>query len=202
MARETFISYKYTDAAHTRDKIIEKLGADARYYRGENGTSPNLADRKTETIKAILRDMIFQTSVTIVVCSPNMTQSSWIGWEISNSLRETSRNGATSRRNGVVGVVQESEGGYEWLRTSRVRADGHRTVSTRGVLLQDVITANRFNQTPQVYQCEACENVDPLLGSYVSLVNEVDFLADPNKYIENAYAKSQRPHDYRIRVDV
>ncbi|GIP45084.1 hypothetical protein J45TS6_35430 [Paenibacillus sp. J45TS6] len=49
-ARKTFISYKYSEAQHTRDRIIKALGTDARYYQGETSTSPNLTDRKTETI--------------------------------------------------------------------------------------------------------------------------------------------------------
>ena len=58
MARKTFISYKYSEAQHTRDRIIKALGTDARYYQGETSTSPNLTDRKTETIKNHLKSMI------------------------------------------------------------------------------------------------------------------------------------------------
>ena len=34
MARKTFISYKYSEAQILRNKIITKLGDDAKYYRG------------------------------------------------------------------------------------------------------------------------------------------------------------------------
>ena len=35
MAHKTFISYKYSEAQNLRDKIIDSLGEDAKYYQGE-----------------------------------------------------------------------------------------------------------------------------------------------------------------------
>lgn len=35
MAHKTFISYKYSEAQHLRDKIIYALGEDVSYYKGE-----------------------------------------------------------------------------------------------------------------------------------------------------------------------
>lgn len=67
VAHKTFISYKYSEARKLRDKIIEKLGADATYYQGETSDSPDLTDYTTETIREHLKDMIFGSSVTIVI---------------------------------------------------------------------------------------------------------------------------------------
>ena len=61
MARKTFISYKYSEARRLRDDILKALGKDATYYQGETSDSPDLSDRKTETIKEHLKDMIFGT---------------------------------------------------------------------------------------------------------------------------------------------
>lgn len=75
MAHKTFISYKHSEAQKIRDDIIKALGKDAVYYRGETSNSPDLSDNSTENIKKALTDMMFDTSVTIVVISPNMTES-------------------------------------------------------------------------------------------------------------------------------
>ena len=124
MARKTFISYKYSEAQDARDKILKALGEDATYYQGETADSPDLTDTSTENIKKKLTDMMYDTSATIVVISPNLKASKWIDWEIEYSLKEISRKGRTSKTNGVVGVIQEINGGYDWLITKSKKNDG------------------------------------------------------------------------------
>ena len=80
MSHKTFISYKYSEARNLRDSIIGALGDDAIYYQGETSSSPDLSDTSTENIKKNLTDMMYDTSVTIVIISPNMKNSNWIDW--------------------------------------------------------------------------------------------------------------------------
>ena len=91
MAHKTFISYKYSEAQGLRDDIIKKLGDDASYYKGETSESPDLTDTSTENIKKNLTDMMYDTSVTIVIISPNMKKSKWIDWEIEYHRRSEER---------------------------------------------------------------------------------------------------------------
>ncbi|MDR2441732.1 MAG: TIR domain-containing protein [Planctomycetaceae bacterium] len=195
MAHKTFISYKYSEAQDLRDKIIEALGDDATYYQGETSDSPDLTDTSTDNISRVLRDMIYDTSVMIVIISPNMKQSKWIDWEIEYSLKETNRENRISKTNGVVGVVMEISGGYDWLRPTHRNSDGCVCVSTNDSYLYDIIKKNRF---PKEYSCNICQTVNNLTGSYISLINEEDFLNDPQKYIDNAYNKSQSIDNYDI----
>ena len=51
MGHKTFISYKYSEAQDLRDRIIESLGDDATYYKGETSESPDLTNTSTENIK-------------------------------------------------------------------------------------------------------------------------------------------------------
>lgn len=196
MARKTFISYKYSESKKLRDSIIESLGEDATYYTGETTSSPDMTDRTTEYIKEKLKDMIYSTSVTVVVISPNMIESDWIDWEIEYSLKRVKRGDVTSGTNGLVGVVQKYNGDYSWLRPKNVKSDGCSTIGTNETFMYDIINNNRFNQDPKVYSCETCKSIDSLNGSYISLVNEEDFLKDPNQYIENAYEKSKNDNGY------
>lgn len=196
MARKTFISYKYSEACDLRDRIINALGDDAIYYQGETSESPDLTDFTTETIKEHLKDMIFGTSVTIVVISPNMKNSKWIDWEIEYSLREYSRNGKASKSNGIVGVAMKVDGGYSWLRTSTKHEDGHTSVSNDESKMYPIINNNRFNENPKVYHCTKCKTVDRLSGSYISIIEEEEFLENPSKFIENAYSKCQSVDKY------
>ncbi len=191
MAHKTFISYKYSEARELRDKIIEALGDDANYYKGETSDSPDLTDTSTENIKKNLKDMMYDTSVTIVIISPNMKKSEWIDWEIEYCLKNITRKNRTSHTNGVVGVIMKHNGGYSWFKHSNQNEDGCLYISYDETKVYDIINNNRFNQNPKVYSCTKCKTVNALTGSYIAYVTEEDFLSDPNKYINNAYDKSE-----------
>ena len=191
MAHKTFISYKYSESQDLRDRIIDALGEDAAYYKGETSDSPDMTDCKTETIKKNLRDMMYYTSVTIVILSPNMKESKWIDWEIEYCLKNITRKERTSHTNGVVGVISKVNGSYDWLKYSVIESDGCKVSHYHTEKLYDIINNNRYNQYPKVYSCNTCNCVDRLNGSYIAFFEEDDFLANPQKYIDNAYDKSE-----------
>lgn len=199
MARETFIAYKYSEAQDLRDDIIEKLGEAASYYRGETSSSPDLTDTSTENIKENLKNMIFGTSVTIVIISPNLKYSDWVNWEIEYSLKEYKRGYTTSRTNGIVGVVMKVNGSYDWLISHSINSDGCSSRSIDDSYLYNIIKNNRFNlNTDDKYTCNVCKTYNSLSGSYIALVEEDKFLNDPDYYIENAYNKSKNLNNYTL----
>jgi len=191
MAHKTFISYKYNEAKGLRDQIVSVLGDDASYYRGETSESPDLTDSSTENIKMKLSDMMYDTSVTIVIVSPNIKMSNWIDWEIEYSLKNISRKGRITHTNGVLGVIMKYNGGDDWFKTTEEKSDGCISSSYNESTVYSIINKNRFNQNPKVYSCEICKTVDALTGSYIAYVEEESFLLNHNKYINNAYDKSE-----------
>lgn len=199
MAHKTFISYKYDEAQDLRDRIIIALGDDATYYKGETSESPDLTDTSTETIKKHLTDMMYDTSVTIVIISPNMKKSKWIDWEIEYCLKRITRKDRTSQRNGVVGVIQKDKdkGDYSWFENLITNSDGCRVLTYNEEKVFDIIKNNRFNQKPKEYACSTCHCVNKLNGSYIAYVREEDFLNSPAFYIDNAFEKSEND-DYEI----
>ena len=196
MARKTFISYKYSEAQKLRNDILKALGNDAIYYQGENSDSPDLTDKTTEHIKSLLTDMMYNTSVTIVIISPEMKNSKWINWEIEYCIKQITRAGRTSKKNGLVGVIMKVNGGYDWFKVQTSNQDGCKAISYKDDLLYDIIRKNRANQTPKKYICETCKTINYLNGSYISFIEEDLFLMDPNKYIENAFEKSEDVNGY------
>lgn len=191
MAHKTFISYKYSEAQDLRDRIIESLGKDASYYKGETSDSPDLTDTSTENIKKNLKDMMFDTSVTIVIISPNMKESKWIDWEIEYCLKNITRKDRTSHTNGVVGVIMKVDGKYDWFKYSTTNSDNCIVSSYHDFKTFDIINKNRYNQDPKKYSCDKCKCVNALTGSYIAFVEEDDFLGNPIKYINNAYDKGE-----------
>jgi hypothetical protein len=145
MGRNFFVSYKYKDeqvlklkdAFHdevdgemkwvsrkTRvrdyvDVIQELIGKDNMNLGERDGES--LDDFADSTIEGKLKDKIFQSSVTIVMVSKGMKESTqtekdqWIPWEISYSLKTVPRENQTSKMNAVLGVILPDETGtYDW----------------------------------------------------------------------------------------
>ncbi len=191
MSHKTFISYKYSEAQQLRNDIIEALGDDATYYKGETSDSPDLTDASTEKIKKNLTDMMYDTSVTIVIISPNMKKSKWIDWEIEYCLKNIYRKERLSHSNGIIGVIMKYNGGYGWFKKQQTNSDGCSSITYEDSIVYDIINNNRFNQNPKVYSCDACKTVNSLSGSYIAYVEEEEFLGNPTKYIDNAYEKSE-----------
>lgn len=198
MAHKTFISYKYSEARELRDKIIESLGDDATYYKGETSDSPDLTDTSTENIKRVLKDKMYDTSVSIVIISPNMKESKWIDWEIEYCLKEIKRKDRTSLTNGIVGVIMKYKGGYDWFISYGENIHESTTLSYNNDYLYPIIYKNHFNSNPPVWHCNKCETYDSNKGSYISYVKEEDFLSNPSYYIDNAYDKSDNTDKYNM----
>ena len=197
MAHKTFISYKYKEspiedsARQLRDKIINALGKDATYYQGETCDSPDMTNLQTETIKKNLTDMMYGTSVTIVIISPNMKNSKWIDWEIEYCLKNITRNGRTSQTNGIIGVIMKYNGSYDWFINYLTNCHGTPVVNYKNEYLYSIIHKNHFNSNPPQWHCETCKTYDWLYGSYIEYVEEEEFLKNPQKFIDNAYDKSE-----------
>lgn len=185
-----------------RDRIIEAMGEDAIYYNGETSDSPDMSDETNRRIQEYLKDCMFPTSVTIIIISPHMKESHWIDWEIAYCLKKITRDGRTSHRNGLVGVIMKQNGGYEWFKYSHTNDDGCTVYNYHTEKIYDIINDNRFNQDPKVYNCDKCKCVDALTGSYISFVEEETFLSNIDKYIDNAYDKSENDAaGYKISIE-
>jgi hypothetical protein len=138
---------------------------------------------------------MYDTSVLIVIISPNMKKSKWIDWEIEYCLKNISRKGRTSHTNGIVGVIMKSDNGYDWLKTTEINPDGCKASSYDESKVYNIVNNNRFNQNPKKYTCDKCKTVSALTGSYIAYVEEDVFLSDPQKYINNAFDKSENDAD-------
>ena len=198
MAHKTFISYKYSEAQDLRDVIIKALGSDATYYQGETSDSPDLSDTSTENIKRNLTNMMYNTSVTIVIISPNMIKSKWIDWEIEYCLKEISRKDRTSHTNGIVGVIKKWNGNCDWIKTHLTNCHGLPTIKFKNEYLYPIISKNRYNSTPPLRHCATCDTYDFMNGSYITLVDEDSFLINPSYYIDNAFDKSESIDKYDL----
>src|SRR6218665_371013 len=132
MGRKVFVSYKYGDTQvqdlniyeqtawgkykiqtkvrHYVDKLSEILDDGDNIFKGEDD-GHSLKDFSDDHIASKLRDKIYDSTVTIVFISKGMKnpfsseKNQWIPWEVSYSLRESTRNGRTKSCNGIIAVV-------------------------------------------------------------------------------------------------
>lgn len=146
MGNKIFISYKYADdnvqplkptseqnlfrfiepqpttARDYVDIIQRKLDRDGNHINKGEKDNESLEDFADETIRSKLADKIFDSSVTIVLISPNMKdywkleKDQWIPWEIAYSLRNKRRSDNRSKRNAILLVaLPDRNGHYDYV---------------------------------------------------------------------------------------
>jgi hypothetical protein len=198
MAHKTFISYKYSEAQGLRDAILKALGSDANYYQGETSDSPDLTDSTTENIKKNLTNMMYNTTVTIIIISPNMVKSKWIDWEIEYCLKEIPRKDRVSHTNGLVGVIMKWNGNCDWIKTHLTNCHGLSVIKFKNEYLYPIISKNHYNSSPPQRHCAECDTYDFMNGSFITMVDQDTFLLNPKVYIDNAFDKSENVDKYDL----
>lgn len=134
MGRKIFVSYKYKDsdvkklpdvmqptwACDYVNYIKNNVLATDDIYKGEN-SDEDISCWSEERIWNHLKDKIYDSTITIILISPNMKENSkwqrsqWIPWEISFSVRKTQRNNRISHRNSLLAVIlPDKSGSYEY----------------------------------------------------------------------------------------
>jgi hypothetical protein len=221
MGKKVFISYKYGDAnvqplkdhyaelfdpTKVRDYVtaIQEVLLDDHINKGE-ADEESLENFEDETIASKLRDKIYDSSVTIVVISPNMKnplkkeEDQWIPWEVAYSLREKTREERTSRTNAVLAVVlPDRNGSYSYFIEDRKCCEkGCRLYKTD--TLFSVLKKNMFSRKQNASQ--KCNN-NSLIHygeySYILSAKWSEFKASPDNFIERAIKINENIDDYDI----
>lgn len=221
MGNKIFISYKYKDTdvyplknvfeealepTKVRDYVDilqQKLERENHINKGEKD-GEDLSDFKDETIASHLRDKIYDSSVTIVMISPNMREAGnednqWIPWEISYSLKEINRNDRRKTPNALIAIVlPDNNGSYDYyIEENACYSDcSCRTLHT-GKLFT-IMAKNMFNIIEPKYK--KCPNKTVFVGdeSYIQSVKWADFMKAPNHYIEKSLQIKDNWNKYYI----
>ena len=185
MGRKVFVSYKYKDnnvkaipnvtqptwpcdyVNYIKDNVL----SNDDIYKGEN-SDEDISSWSEYAIWEHLKDKIYDSSITIVLISPNMKEagrwqrSQWIPWEISYSLQETTRNDRTSHDNAILAVIlPDKNGSYNYYEKDNLFP-----------ILKD--------------------NID---NGYIYVVTWDDFIKYPNADLKEAVNCKDRTPKYKIK---
>jgi len=176
--------YQQTTVRHYVDELYVHLDINDHILKGEQD-GESLAHFKDSTIESKLRAKIHDSSITIVMISPNMKDpykpesDQWIPWEIAYSLREYTRGYRTSLSNAVLAVVlpdRNNSYGY-YLRDNTCCALKCRTQMVDHVF--QIIRDNMFNAKQRTQQgCNQNINVYTGEFSYIPAVKWNEFISD------------------------
>lgn len=218
MGHNIFVSYKFADDSVRQiskmkkttvrdyvDLLETKLSDSGHIYYGEH-RGEDLSDLNDEQIYEHLKDKIYPTSVTVVLISPEMRGSKsdkqqWIPWEISYSLRETTREARMSRRNGVLAVVlPDVSGSYEYALERRYCCASGCTIYHYNWLF-DILRNNMFNIRQSTVQvCQQRSNIWTGEFSYIPMITWDAFINDIDSSIARVEEIRQRADEYKIQV--
>lgn len=221
MGKKIFVSYKFADddvqtlpeldilPTTVRDyvtKLESIIDGSDHIYKGESDDE-DLSKLTEDTIWEKLKGRIYDSSVTIVMISPNMRvphksdRSQWIPWEVSFSLKETTRNDHTSHSNAILAIVlSDRSGSYEYyLSKSACGATIHKTDT-----LFKIIKENKFNHLrPDKRYCALCNSYHYYGSySYIEAVMWCDFILSPDTYISAAVTRQENIKEYDIHKEV
>jgi hypothetical protein len=227
MANKVFISYKYKDSdvfplkngveevfePTTVRSYVDKLetyfdNTEFAIYKGESDDE-DLSDLSDDQIWEKLKDRIFDSTVTIIMISSKMKEqnrrdsSQWIPWEVSFSLKETTRNDRTSLSNALLAVVlPDRTSGYEYFIVENNCCESHcRTLKTN--TLFKILYENMFNQvSKKALPCIRGDAVYSGDSSYIKSVKWSDFVQKPQEYIKQAIEIKNNIDKFKVVKEV
>ncbi|HEX5456226.1 MAG TPA: TIR domain-containing protein [Candidatus Saccharimonadales bacterium] len=207
-SRKIFLSYKYrdtnvqelseylpdedTDYMHTPrhyvDYIIDLIGSD-HIYKGEK-SDDDASHLSDDSIDSRLKAKIFDSSITLVLLSPNMWEKNkliknqWIPQEISYSLRTKTRNGVVSKHNGILAVaLPDYYGSYDYAVIKKpCGVTQWQTYSYFPIIGNNMFNRKIKNQEP----CSGCfsNHHYGYNHSYIHPVKWDDFIINHNLFID------------------
>ena len=220
MGRKIFVSYKHKDKDVYRlpdydlgtardyvDYLIDDFEGE-EIYKGEG--NEDLSEFKDETIKTRLKDKIHDSSITLVLISPNMKDrftienDQWIPWEISYSLKEITRDSKKSHTNAILAVVlPDSRQSYSYYIKDKTCVCGTK-ITLKTYTLFQILSKNMFNHNDlenKETDCSECHSY-PRDVSYIQSVKWQDFIDYKDDYIDKATEIRDDRKNYKITKEV
>lgn len=204
MASNIFVSFRFNDGHGYKkelEKVFENSGRVVDF--SEDTDRSNMSE---ETIKKYLYAKLRETSVTIVILTPQAiqykTKQEWNGWQyetkiddwLYDELRYSLEDREDNRTNGVV-AIYTPEARDLIMSHSTHSCDKCNYQATNITTIHDfnnLVRKNMFN-IKDSYKHHQCNDVYHHLNDhYISLISFEDFKGRHEDYIDNAVGKRER----------
>lgn len=219
MGYKVFVSYKYADDTvfsigekHTVRDYVNFLqnkkfsGDDLNKAENDN---EDLSDFKDDTIQTHLKTKIWDSSITIVLISPNMKdrniseENQWIPWEISYSLKSVTRFKRRSQSNGILAVVlPDITGDYSYFVKPFYYVDNFGKSREATTIYNSstfsILSKNMFNEKSPNIQIIQGEKIYFGNYSYILVVRWDRFISNIDLYLDKASFLRNCIDDYNI----
>jgi len=213
--RSIFISYKYDDEdvyggeqnSRTYATVLQKQLKREGHVNKSEPDGLDLSELDEDTIRKILADRMFYTSVTIVLISPNMKENrpereQWIPWEVSYSLRTENREAGKSYPNAMIAVVlPDANNSYKYYLEENICSSCNARRLKTGTLFP-ILRDNMFNPHDPEYSDCICDQPGARIytgeSCYIHSVKWCDFMDDSQNHIERALERQRNRDDYEL----
>ncbi len=208
MARNIFISFRFSDGEDQKNEIGEALRKQGKHYNySENKDRSHLSD---DQIQKYIYGKLKETSVTIVVLTPEAVEykkkydyckhdfvyDDWLYDELRYSLEDRENN----RTNGIIAVYTKEAASLLFDEEMHICSVCNKQTVVHNIKWFDNLVRRNMMNVNKQKKKNKCQGVyDELEDSYCSLIAYEDFIKDINKYIENSISKRDRIEDFNIK---
>lgn len=202
MATNIFISFRASDGIRHKEEldVLFKSDISVRNFSEDKDRS----DMSDSTIQSYLYSKLKETSLTIVILTPNAVNhkknggkyDDWMYDELKYSLDDRTDN----RTNAVIALYTTVAEDYLYTTfLHECRLCGEKSIVHSINNFDNLVRRNMLNIYPE-YKKNKCVGIyDSLDDSYISLVYFEDFKSDYSHYIESALEKRNRLNEFDLK---
>lgn len=204
MANKVFISFRFKDGNKYKEELEEVFNDSVKVINCSENT--DRSDMSDETIKKYLYNKLSNTSVTIVLLTPDAIthQKNWLGkyddW-MHDEIRYSIEDRENNRCNGLVAVyVPEAESS---IFTKTTCGQCSKKCTLTSIYNFDNLARKNMMNVKDEYKTNPCDGVyDENYDSYCSLVSWDEFKNHFEDYIAKADAKRSETYKYDLKKNM
>lgn len=202
MATKVFVSFRFSDGIELKEELLELFDSSTEVInRSEDVDRSEMSEA---TIQGYLYDKLKDTSVTIVILTPEAVnyRKDWWGkyddW-LYDELRYSLEDRVNNRTNGVIALYTDESKPLLIQESTHTCTKCNKTSECRSLLDFDNLVRKNMVNVKDVYKENKCDNLyDDDKDSYISLVHFDTFKKDYEKYIKSAKEKRDRKEEFNL----